>query len=434
MHLSALAWRGLYNLLLYLCIPLIIARLLKRGCRTPAYLQRWGERLGFAPNLAGQPLIWVHAVSVGEVRASLPLVRLLLSCYPQHTLLLTTTTPTGSAQVQTNLDGQVAHCYLPYDFPDAIARFLQRTQPQFGVILETELWPNLLYQCHRRGIPVLLASARLSERSARGYTRLRRFTHEILTHLTFIAAQGKADAERFIALGAPPERVHVVGNLKFDFTPPSHLASEGMILRKQWGEQRPLWIAASTHAGEEEQILAAFRRVQQFCPNTLLVLVPRHPERFSRVHHLCQYQGFSTQLRSEYRPCEPSTEVLLGNTMGELPVFFAAADVAFIGGSLVPVGGHNPLEPAALEKAVIWGPHMFNFAEISQSLLAAGAAAQVTTISELADTVLRYLQDPQLRVRAGKAGLQVVAQNRGGAQRILRLIQKMISESKQKKF
>ncbi|ADE16528.1 Three-deoxy-D-manno-octulosonic-acid transferase domain protein [Nitrosococcus halophilus Nc 4] len=429
MPVSLSILRALYSLLFYLFTPLVVIRLLWRGYRAPAYLHRWRERFGFAPPLAGKAVIWVHAVSVGEVQASLPLVRALLDHYPHHTVLLTTMTPTGSAQVRKSLGEQVAHCYLPYDLADATARFLQRVQPQLGVILETELWPNLLRQCQRRRIPVILANARLSERSARGYSRLGAFSQDMLSDLAFIAAQGKADAERFIALGAPPERVQVTGNLKFELKLPSPLESQGALLRRQWGQSRPLWIAASTHEGEEEQILTAFKQVQQSYPSALLVLVPRHPERFGRVHHLCQRQGFITQLRSEQRACDPATEIFIGDTMGELPLFFAASDVAFLGGSLVPVGGHNPLEPAALKRPVILGPHMFNFYEISQRLLAAGAAIQVETIQELAQTVQHYLGNPQLRAKAGEAGQQVIAQNQGASSKILQLINTLRANS-----
>ncbi|ADJ27468.1 lipid IV(A) 3-deoxy-D-manno-octulosonic acid transferase [Nitrosococcus watsonii] len=421
------AFRTFYSLLFYLFIPLVIIRLLWRGCRAPAYLHRWGERFGFAPFLTGKAVIWVHAVSVGEVQASLPLMRALLSCYPHHTLLLTTLTPTGSAQVQKQLGANVAHCYLPYDLPDATARFLQRVQPLLGIILETELWPNLLHQCQRRKIPVILANARLSERSALGYYRLGVLTRDMLSKLAFIAAQGKADADRFITLGAPPERVQVTGNLKFELKLPPHLAAQGTSLRRQWGAQRPLWIAASTHEGEEEQILAAFKQVRKHYPTALLILVPRHPERFNRVHQLCQRQGFITQRRSEQRACAPATEIFLGDSMGELLLFFAASDVAFLGGSLVPVGGHNPLEPAALKRPVILGPHLFNFKGISHQLLEAGAATQIQTIQDLTQAVVRYLGDPQLRVKAGKAGQRVIAQNQGASSKIMQQITVLLS-------
>src|SRR5699024_4998000 len=299
----------------YLLTPLIIIRLLWRGYRAPAYLHRWAERFGFMPSLAGKAVIWVHAVSVGEVQASLPLVKALLSHYPNHKVLLTTMTPTGSAQVRKSLGNQVAHCYLPYDLPAAVHRFLQHIQPQFGIILETELWPNLLYQCQRRKIPVILANARLSERSARGYSRLGALSRDMLSSLTLIAAQGITDGERFTALGALPERIHVIGNLKFELKFPADLQTQSVALRRQWGEQRPIWIAASTHEGEEEQILTAFRQVQLACPMILLVLVPRHPERFSRVQHLCQRQGFITQRRSEQQACDSATEIFIGDSM-----------------------------------------------------------------------------------------------------------------------
>jgi 3-deoxy-D-manno-octulosonic-acid transferase len=411
-----------YSLLFYLLTPLIVIRLLWRSYHAPAYFYRWSERFGFVHSLAGKAVIWVHAVSVGEVQASLPLVKELLNHYPDHTVLLTTMTPTGSAQVQKSLGKQVAHCYLPYDLPDTINRFLQRIQPQLGIILETELWPNLLHQCQRRGIPVILANARLSERSARGYSHLGALSRNMLSSLAFIAAQGVADAERFTALGASPDRVRVTGNLKFELKFPANLEAQGATLRHQWGEQRPIWIAASTHEGEEEHILTAFKQVQQLLSTTLLIVVPRHPERFSRVYHLCQRQGFITQRRSEARACDPATEIFIGDSMGELPLFFAASDVAFLGGSLVPLGGHNPLEPAALGRAVILGPHMFNFAEISERLLEAGAATQIQTSQELGQAVLRYLNEPHHRAKAGEAGWRVIAQNQGASKKLLQLI------------
>lgn len=426
MLLPPFALRSLYSLVFYLLTPLLVLRLLWRGCRAPAYFLRWRERFGIALPQLGERVIWIHAVSVGEVQASLPLARALLSYYPNHTLLLTTMTPTGAAQVKKSLGNQVAHCYLPYDLPDAVARFLERVRPQLGLILETELWPNLLRQCHRREIPVMLVNARLSKRSARGYFRLGALTRDMLSKLTFIAAQGRTDAKRFIALGARREQVQVVGNLKFELKLPANLLSQAMTLRRHWGEQRPLWVAASTHEGEEEQVLIAFKQVQQACPDILLLLAPRHPERFRRVYSLCQQQGFITQRRSVQGVWNPATEIFLVDTMGELPLFFAASDIAFMGGSLVSVGGHNPLEPAALARAIILGPHMFNFTEISQRLLAAGAALQIKTPQELAQAVLCYLEEPQLRTKAGKAGQQIIAQNQGATTKLLQLIQRRI--------
>ncbi|BAW79723.1 3-deoxy-D-manno-octulosonic-acid transferase domain-containing protein [Candidatus Nitrosoglobus terrae] len=397
-------------------------RLLWRGYHNPAYLHRWSERFGFTPFLAEKAIIWVHAVSVGEVQASLPLIKELSAYYPDHTILLTTMTPTGSTQAQKNLGNQVIHCYLPYDLPHAIYHFLQQTQPQLGIILETELWPNLLYQCQYRGIPVILANARLSARSARGYSYLGTLSRNMISSFTLIAAQGAADAERFIALGALPERVHITGNLKFEIKLPADLKTQGATLRDQWGKQRPTWIAASTHEGEEKYILFSFKQLQQSYPNALLVLVPRHPERFNSVYHLCQQRGFIIHRRSELKAFNSAAEVFIGDSMGELPLFFAASDVAFIGGSLIPVGGHNPLEPAALGRAIILGPHMFNFTEIIKQLLQAGAAIQIQTHRDLTQAILHYLNNPSLLTKSGEAGQQVIAQNQGASKKLMQLI------------
>jgi len=427
---DATRWRGrvlrwLYTGLLYLILPLALLRLYWRGRQDKGHRQRWRERLGIIPTLPAGGL-WVHAVSVGETRAALPLIRALRNRYPDWPLLVTTTTLTGSRQVREALGEQVQHVYAPYDLPGAVARFLRQTRPRLAVIMETELWPNLLRQCACAGVPVLLANARLSERSARGYARIRGLTATMLRDITLVAAQTAADAERFSALGAP--RVQVTGNLKYDLALSNDWRARGREIRRVLlGENRFVWIAASTHAGEDELMLLAFAQLRARWPELLLLLVPRHPERFNDVAAWCRQRGFSTVRRSEQQPCLPETAVFLGDSMGELLPFYAAADVAFVGGSLVATGGHNVLEPALLGLPVLFRPHMFNFTEASERLLQAQAAWQIADAGELAGAVDRLLADPELRQAAGQRGRAVVERHRGALTALLALIETLLS-------
>ncbi|MBS1247699.1 MAG: Three-deoxy-D-manno-octulosonic-acid transferase domain protein [Proteobacteria bacterium] len=417
--------RRLYTGLLYLLLPLALLRLYWRGRQDAGHRRRWRERLGIIPPLPESSCLWVHAVSVGETRAALPLIRALLNRYPDLPLLVTTTTLTGSRQVCEALGDRVHHVYAPYDLPGAAARFLRQTRPRLALIMETELWPNLLRQCAVAGIPTLIANARLSERSARGYARIRWLTASMLRDITLIAAQAEADAERFRALGAP--RVEVTGNLKYDLTLPDDLLERGRQFRQDvLGAHRAVWIAASTHAGEDEQVLEAFARLRARWPELLLLLVPRHPERFDGVAALCQQRGFSVVRRSEQRICTPEAAVFLGDSMGELLLFYAATDLAFVGGSLVPTGGHNVLEPALLGLPVLFGPHMFNFTEAGERLLEAKAAWQVTDAAELAAMVDRLLTDPALRQNAGQLGRSVVERHRGALAALLGWIETLL--------
>jgi 3-deoxy-D-manno-octulosonic-acid transferase len=417
--------RLLYTGLLYLALPLALLRLYWRGRRDAGHRRRWRERLGVVPPLPQPGCLWIHAVSVGETRAALPLIRALLERYPELPLLVTTTTLTGSRQVREALEDRVHHAYAPYDVPGAVRRFLQRTRPRLAVIMETELWPNLLRQCAAADIPVLIANARLSERSARGYGRIRGLTAPMLRDITLIAAQAEADAERFHTLGAP--RVQVVGNLKYDLTLPDDLLERGRQLRRELlGENRPVWIAASTHAGEDEPVLDAFATLRARWPELLLLLVPRHPERFDGVAALCQQRGFNIVRRGEQRPCAPDTAVFLGDSMGELLRFYAAADLAFVGGSLIATGGHNVLEPALLGLPVLFGPHMFNFTEAGERLIEAGAAWQVADAGELAVAVDRLLANPEWRQSAGQRGRAVVKRHRGALAALLARIEALL--------
>jgi len=416
--------RYLYTTLLYLATPLILTRLYWRSRKDPHYRRRWAERFGLFPPLPAGGCLWLHAVSVGETRAALPLIRALQVRYPELPLLVTTTTPTGSRQVWQALGNTVFHVYAPYDLPDVITRFLKRTRPRLAVIMETELWPNLLHGCRTAGIPVIVANARLSERSARRYGKLPGLTAPMLADTTLIAAQTEADAARFRALGAP--QVQVMGNLKYDLTLPEGLPEEGRELRRRLGEQRPVLIAASTHAGEDELVLDVFARLRRDHPNLLLILVPRHPERFNDVAELCRRRGLVVVRRSEGQPCPPSTPVFLGDTMGELLLFYAAADIAFVGGSLTPTGGHNVLEPALLGLPVLFGSHMFNFMEAGQRLLEARAAWQVADAAELAGVTGQLLADPIQAQAAGQRGRAAVEANRGALAVLLKSIGKIV--------
>jgi len=418
--------RNLYSILLYLLTPLVLLRLVWRGLRAPAYWQRWGERFGYIPDAEGADPIWVHAVSVGEVQAAVPLLRALIKRYPDVPLLVTTTTPTGSEQVRNLFEARVQHVYMPYDLPDAMRRFLTRARPRLALIMETEIWPNLYHACVKRGVPVLLVNARLSARSAPGYRRVHRLTASTLSCLHSIAAQGRTDADHLVELGAPPERVKVTGSIKFDMQIPASLTERAAVLRRDWGMQRPVWIAASTHEGEDEMILDAHRSIRARFPSALLILVPRHPERFARVAALCREQNWNTVLRSEQVSTPAEAAVFVGDSMGELLLFFAATDVAFIGGSLVPHGGHNPLEASAQRIPVLFGPHMFNFALITQLLLEAGAAREVGDSGQLADSVVHWLADPALRNTAGERGAAVVEANKGAREAVLAMVEEAL--------
>ncbi len=414
--------RRLYTSLLYLAAPLALARLALRGLRAPAYWRGWGQRFGRYPPGVGQPAIWVHAVSVGEVQAAAPLVRSLLRDHPRHRLLVTTTTPTGADQARKLFGDQIQCQYLPYDLPGAVARFLDRFTPVIGLIMETEIWPNLYHACAARGLPLFMVNARMSPTSARGYRRVAGLTRATLGQVAGIAAQTEEDARRLIDLGAPPDRVQVTGNTKFDLQPPASLHEEAAVLRRELGLSRPVWVAASTHEGEEERLLAAHDRLRRSLPSALLVLVPRHPERFHRAEVLCRHQGLEYVLRSARIPVPADVPVFIGDSMGELGLFYAAADIAFLGGSLVPVGGHNPLEAAALGRPVIFGPHMFNFAEIARLLLVAGAARRIQDAADLAPLLETWFADPSLRHDMGERGATTVAANRGARDRVLAMI------------
>jgi len=407
-------------------------KLIWSGLANRGYWQRWSERFGLAELAVTRPLVWVHAVSVGEVQAAIPLVQRLLNEYPQYQLLVTTVTPTGSSIVRQKFGDDVLHCYLPYDLPHVVNRFLGRIRPVALIILETEIWPNLYHQCNARGIKLLLVNARLSERSFNGYRKLGGFTRQVLANIDFIAAQGEADARRLIALGADRDRLTVTGNLKFDIEIPDRVIDRGRAIRRSWGQDRPAWIAASTHEGEDPLILAAHQKVLRQYTDCLLVLAPRHPERSTSLQELCNRSGFTVVCKSQpgnktedgYSGGE---QVYILDSIGELLDYYAAVDVAFVGGSLLPAyGGHNVLEPAGIGVPVITGVFTDNFMEINCLLRERQAEFEVRDSEQLAVRVLQLLADAGLRRQMGAAGEQLVRLNRGSVERIMEMVSKIL--------
>ncbi len=420
----------LWSVLAYLLLPYVIGCLVWRGLHYRAYWFRWPERFGFVAPLAGQRVIWIHAVSVGEVRSAAALVDRLAERFPRHRLLVTTMTPTGSDQVRGLFGDSVTHTYVPYDFPDAVNRFLDRVQPELAIIAETEFWPNLFAACRRRNIPLHLVNVRLSQASFRGYSWFPALTRTMLSDASLICAQSRIDAQRLRNLGVAERVIRVTGNLKFDAELPPSLLDDGRALRARWGVDRPVWIAASTHPHEEAKILEAFASLRERFPGLLLVLVPRHPERFAAVARLCRRRGHTIALRSKTRGVlGPEVGVLVGDTMVELQQLYAAADVAFIGGSLVRRGGQNLLEACAVRVPVVFGPHMFHFEEISAMALERGAARQIRDVAELVDALALYFDQPGLRMAAGEAAHSLVRDNRGALDKTLRHIGEALSGS-----
>jgi 3-deoxy-D-manno-octulosonic-acid transferase len=410
--------RLLYIAIAYLLAPVMLAVLALRGIRDRSHREGFLERLGLGAQVQGGRSFWVHAVSVGEVQAAAPLVNALRARYPDVPLVLTTGTATGRARARA-LFKDVDVRYVPIDLPGAVRRFFARVQPRLAVILETEIWPNLYHRCGQLEVPLVMASARISPRSVNSYRRLVGLFRQALSHGIFIAAQSEQDAERFRSIGASPGRTHVVGNIKFDFRLPQNIESQGATLRRLLGVDRPVWIAGSTHAREEEMLLAAHRLVRARFADALLVMVPRHPPRFGEVADWLRQQGVKFVTRDGGAPASAATEVFLVNTLGELQFFYAAGDVAFVGGSLVPVGGHNLLEPAALGLPVLAGPNNFNSADVARLLAEEGAVRIVHDTAELAAAVSELLADPAARTRMGTSGRQAIEANRGAVDRLM---------------
>ncbi|MGH8179252.1 MAG: lipid IV(A) 3-deoxy-D-manno-octulosonic acid transferase [Steroidobacter sp.] len=416
--------RLLYTLALYLAAPVALAFTALRGLKNPAYRDRLGERLGFTRARFGSPPIWVHAVSVGEVQAAAALVRELFKRYPQHPLLVTTATPTGAQRIAALFGKAVTHAYLPYDTPGAVRRFLGRTRPRVAIVMEREIWPNLFSACARRDIPLVLASARISAASAQRHRRLAGLFGPALASNVTIAAQTEADAERYRSIGADAAATHVTGNIKFDLDVPDDVRRQGEALRKMLS-QRPVWTAGSTHEGEEALVLDAHQHVCAVHGDALLILVPRHPNRFASVAAWLKSRDVRFVARSSNERMTAATSVLLADTLGELLMLYAAADIAFVGGSLVPIGGHNLLEPAALSRPIVVGPHNFNAQEIAQMFLESGAAIEVKSAAQLAQALLELFANEARRGEIGARGRALLESNRGALERVMRLIESL---------
>ncbi|HKW82861.1 MAG TPA: lipid IV(A) 3-deoxy-D-manno-octulosonic acid transferase [Burkholderiaceae bacterium] len=417
--------RFLYIVIAYLLAPVVVGALALRGFRDRTHFEGFSQRFGLGPRVRERS-IWVHAVSVGEVQAAAPLVNALLERFPSVPLVVTTVTPTGRARARALFKDRVDVRYVPIDLPGSVRRFFSRVQPRLAVILETEIWPNLYNRCGKLGVPLVMASARISPRSVNRYRRLVGLFRDALSHGIFIAAQSAEDAERFRSIGASPERTHVIGNIKFDFGYPPDIAERGHELRRLLGVHRPVWVAGSTHAKEEDVLLDAHALVRQRYTNALLVIVPRHPPRFGDVAAAMKERGIPFVTRTSGAVPGPETQVYMLDTLGELPPFYAAGDVAFVGGSLVPIGGHNLLEPAALAEPIVAGPYNFNSADIAKLLIERGAVKIVHDAPELAKVVGDLLNDPAARAQMGSAGRKAVDENRGAVGRLMSFIQPLL--------
>lgn len=418
--------RYIYTLLWHLILPLLFLRLWWRGRKNHGYRQHIGERFGCYDFPPLRQSIWIHAVSVGEMLAAVPLIKALVKRYPQYSIVVTTMTPTGRDCAKAALGDSIVLLYLPYEYPLVIKRFIKQTNPRLAVFMETELWPNLLDHINRRNIPIILGNARLSLKSFQGYKKLLFLIKPALSYFTMILAQSNADRERFLALGVKQNRVIVSGNIKFDLEIPTDLINQTVKLRSLLGDNRPIWIAASTHNGEEIKLLSTARAVLEQVPTMLLILVPRHPERFDEVLALCQRERFNVTLYSKLEQYSATTEILLGNIMGKLLLFYGASDLAFVGGSLIPWGGHNLLEPAALAKPVLSGNHLHAFAEISHIMIDRDALVIVNDESSLTEKLITLFRDRAQREQLGAAALDIVERHRGSTEKILEVIKNLV--------
>lgn len=408
----------IYTFALWLLLPYIFLRLLWRARKQPEYLHHIGERFGFYSMHSAKPVIWLHAVSVGETRATQSLVTRVHANYPDHQILITHTTPTGRAVSEQIYGSSILRAYLPYDYPFAVSRFLRHFRPQLGILMETEIWFNLIRACHLHGTPLLLLNARMSEKSALGYARFARLTLGALGKISAVAAQTTDDAARLTSLGA--KNVSVMGNLKFDIDPPPVMLELGGQLRERFGTSRKIFLAASTRDGEEILLIDTLQNIH--VPGLLLVIVPRHPQRFMEVSDLIAKRGIAYQLRSENRAVQMETKIVLGDSMGEMFAYYAAADLAFIGGSLMPYGGQNLIEACAVGTPIMVGPHMYNFAEATRLAVSSGAAVQISNAAELAPKVQRLFQDPALLHVMHQHCTEFVTSNRGATEKSMQLV------------
>ena len=420
---------GAWAVLSYLLVPAAVLSLLWKGIFYRRYLYRWAERFALGLERRGDRTVWVHAVSVGEVRSSVPLIRELMARYPHHRMLVTTMTPTGAEQVDQLFGDAVEHLYLPYDLPDAVARFLDAVRPSLAVIAETEFWPNLFAACRRREIPLVLANVRISAHSLSGYQRVSAIARTMFRSADLVCAQTRTDAQRLRSLGVSEHQLVVTGNLKFDVPVIDAVLESGIRFRRKWGDDRFVWVAGSTHHGEEDKLLRVFAKIRLCWSNALLVIVPRDPERFAGVARLARRHKFVTAVHTAGGDkLDPRVEVLIGDTMGQLQEFYSAADLAFVGASLVRRGGHNVLEAGAVGVPVIFGPHMFNFEEIAAGILEAGAGKQIYDETELEQAVELYMSNPQLRAAAGDAARRTIASNSGSVRLTLECMARQVHQ------
>jgi len=415
-----------YLLVTYLLLPVYAGYWFFRGITNRSYWDRFGQRFGRGYPHLPAGCIWLHAVSVGEVQAAVPLIRSLTDKFPHRHILVTTVTPTGAARVRLLFDDSIEHCYIPFETPNAVTNFFNAVNPQIALIMETEIWPNLYHECGQREIPLVLVSARISPKSVENYRRFLPLFRETLSHGIVIAAQSEMDADRFRSLGAAEERTWVTGNIKFDIELPDDLEDTGTEFRRNNFEGRHVWVAASTHDREEEQVLRAHAIVRERFPEALLILIPRHPERFTAVRTLLHKSGCHYLSRTDGQPCTPDVEVFLGDTMGEVPLFYASSNVAFVGGTLVPVGGHNLLEPAALGKPVVTGPYLFNTQDIANKFEKLGASVTVNNAGQLGNAIADLFADPDTAADIGNRGRDIVQQNRGALGRLLELLEPLV--------
>ena len=409
--------RLIYTVLFHLLVPVVLLRLYWRGIKAPDYRKRWLERLAIYNQKYTDNVIWIHAVSVGEVEAVIPLVKHLQSQYTSDNFLITTTTPTGSARVNALLGSVVAHVYLPYDLPVVIKRFLTVFKPKIAIIMEKEIWPNLYAQCGENDIPIVIVNARLSANSAKGYKKIPALVKPALSHVVLVATQTEEDRARFVEIGATEKLTCVAGNLKFDVKPDEQLIQQAKQLKKHLFPKRFVWIIASTHEGEEVIFYELYRRLKQQIPDLLLMVVPRHPERFEAVRQLAEKMQLKVCMRSSSQACSETIDVYIADTMGELKLLYGAADICFVGGSMVPVGGHNILEPAVMNTPITFGPYMINFKQIAENVLSMGAAKQCADKEGIIETMLALYQNPDYRAVMVVNAQQFVAKNQGATER-----------------
>ncbi|MCG7533001.1 lipid IV(A) 3-deoxy-D-manno-octulosonic acid transferase [Psychrobium sp. MM17-31] len=419
--------RFFYNVFMYLATPFFLLYLLYRALKSDDYRGRVGERFGFRKLTLTKPVILVHSVSVGETIAATPLIKQLVSGYPEHHILVTTSTPTGSEVVKKNFGDSVVHCYLPIDLPGSVKRFLKQVKPQAVIVMETELWPNLIHQLSSASTPILLANARMSEKSMNGYLgKAAPLMHEMLNKLDCVAAQYASDGERFVKLGLPEEKLTIGGSIKFELSISDELKTKQQALKQQWAPNRPVWVAGSTHPGENEQIFETHKTLLRDFPDLLLVVIPRHSERFDEVTQQASDVGFAIVRRSEGVAPNNDTQVVIGDTMGEMLLLLGISDISYIGGSLIERGGHNPLEPAALGKPVIMGPSCYNFSDICDKLVASGGLQQVANSDELAIFISQLLNDGIQCSEMGAKALQVVVDNQGTLARLMNWVKQKV--------